>query len=123
MKNAIFIFALVFSIGALAFAFYNNDTADRAVGELNQERYSRMVAEEKLLKTTEAHDKLKAEFGSVQAQLKNQDKLLKQVQSLNKDLQDKLQESETNKSSLEKRLQDANKALSVKPPVSATGEI
>jgi len=103
-------------------AYYQNSMADRAVGDLNKERYDRMMAEEGLQKAEDQVSRLQGEIEALKTQLQNSEKLLKQAQSVNKDMQEKLDKAEAMKDALEKQMKNAGNTVLPSVPT-ATGDI
>jgi chromosome segregation ATPase len=122
MRAAIISIAVIIALTSIALAYYQNIKADGAVGELNQERYLRMVAEESLQKSEAAVAKLSGELEAVKAQLANSEKLLKQAQATGRDLQERLNEAEAMKATFESRLKSAAEAQQP-APIPATGDL
>jgi len=123
MKSAILTIALLVAIASFSLAYYQNFKAEQAVGDLNKERYSRMVAEEDLLKAIQKAKSLEKELESIRIRLKNSEKLLSQSQSVNKDLWVKLEKTENLKESLERKIQEMTKLLRSQSGSMATGGI
>ena len=122
MKNTVLVITFLITGATCALAYFQNTKADRAVSELNEERYARMVAEEDLLKAAQDLERLTKEMDSLKSQLKNHEKLLKQTQSINSDLQAQLKKAESVKASLENKISEMTKQLS-SVSSAATGDI
>ena len=122
MRTAIISIAVIIALGSAALAYYQNSMADRAVGDLNKERYDRMMAEEGLQKAEDQVSRLQGEIEALKTQLQNSEKLLKQAQSVNKDMQEKLDKAEAMKDALEKQMKNAGNTVLPSVPT-ATGDI
>lgn len=124
MKNTIIAFTLIIGIGGAGMAYYHHKRSFQATGELNGERYERMVAEESLLKASERVESLEKEITSVKLQLDNTKKLLEQTTALRSDLQSRLDKSEEAKELLERKVRDFGKAVTESLPTAvSTGDI
>jgi len=126
MKTAIIVLAIVIGLSGAGIGFYHNKMASTAKDELNRERYSRMVAEEDLLKSTEKVTALEKEVTSLKTRVENSEKMLNQTMSVKNDLQNKLDDALNAKDSLEQKVKELTQAIKEKMTeavTSKTGDI
>ena len=106
MKNILIFFALLVVAACTILAVKYGRNASQAQGELDQERYSRMVAEEGLEKAGMKVTSLESELNRTQAKLKGLESLIKETKSLNSDLKAQLEKSSQINDELDRRIQD-----------------
>ena len=106
MRSAIYAVIIVVMIGSCLVAITANNNADELQQSLNQERYARMVAEEKLQKANLRIKSLEDQMAETQNKIKSVQTILQEGQSTNSDLKAQLENMTQVKSSLEKRIDE-----------------
>ena len=105
MKDVVLVVTILVSVGLLVFVVRFNEKATKAGKSLEEERYSRMVVEESLQKTSSKVSTLEAQLASAQEKMVKVQDILDQEKNVNDDLRtqyDKLRQSKTD---LESKLQ------------------
>lgn len=109
------IIAIVLAVGLIVFsaalAVNYNASALSTRKDLDQERYLRMVAEEKLERTGAQIRKLESELSRVEREMKGVQDLLDQSQEANDRLQTKLDGAAAVKEALERKIEELQQAL------------
>lgn len=109
------IIAIVLAAGLIVFsaalAVNYNASALSTRKDLEQERYLRMVAEEKLERTGAQIRKLESELSRVEKEMKGVRDLLDQSQAANDRLQTKLDGAAAVKDALERKIEELQQAL------------
>lgn len=109
------IIAIVLAVGLIVFsaalAVNYNASALSTRKDLEQERYLRMVAEEKLERTGAQIRKLESELSRVEREMKGVQDLLDQSQEANDRLQTKLDGAAAVKEALERKIEELQQAL------------
>lgn len=116
MKNKILIISAILAVGCLTMVIISGQTVDKTRKDLNQERYNRMVVEEKLEKALLKVKSLENETTSSQNQAQNVQALLDQEKKANQDLRTELEKMTKLKGILEDQLKNAL-VKPVSPPV------
>lgn len=106
MKNLGLILVVILAVGAVAgvVVYYKSQIAGISKS-LETERYSRLVAEEKVINSVSKIKQLQDELQSNQKQIEKVQELLKEQKSLNKDLDSQFQKLSKAKSQLEEEIQ------------------
>lgn len=101
--------AIVLAVALLVFCFglaiHFNQNVLQARRVLENERYTRLTAEESLEKATAQIRNLENDLERAQAKVKSAEKLLEQTKSLNTQLQERVAEGATLQKSLQQRIQ------------------
>lgn len=116
MKSPIIILvviALAISFGA---TFKYNQEAQSATGQLNNERYSRMLAEENFEKAKASVDSLESELARVRNKLNVFEKSLEQTKVINEDLKQRLDKAAEFKDNLEVKIKELQRISGVSMP-------
>lgn len=106
MKNIGLILVLMLAIGAISgvVVYYKNQLS-RISKNLETERYSRLVAEEKVISSVSKIKQLQEDLDANQKQIDKVQDLLKEQKNLNKDLEGQFQKLSKAKSQLEDEIQ------------------
>lgn len=103
------IIAIVLAVVLVAFCFgaaiHFNQNVLQTKKILENERYTRLTAEEGLEKASSQVRHLENELARAQAEIKNTEKLLDQAKSLNAQLQERAEEAAILEKSLQQRIQ------------------
>ncbi len=117
MKVLAIFFLVVFFVLNIAFGIANGKKASKAKGELDGERYGRMLAEEEL-------ESAKSKIGSLERDAKRQDnkiksieRLLEQTAASNKDLKARVTKMDEKKIALELRIVELEQIIVQKVPI------
>lgn len=116
MKNKILIISAVLAVGCLVMVIVSGRAVDSTRKELNQERFNRIDAEEKLEKALAKIKTLESDAANVQKQTQNAQALLDQEKKANQELKDELEKMTKLKGILEDQLKNAL-VNPVSPPV------
>ncbi len=106
MRSVIYAVIIVVMIGSCLVAITANNNADELRQSLNQERYTRMVTEEKLQKANSRIKSIEDQLAETQNKIKSVQTILQEGQSTNTDLKTQLENVTQTKNSLEKRIED-----------------
>lgn len=94
------------AVGAVAgVVFYYKNQMNNISRNLETERYSRLVAEEKVISSVSKIQQLQDELGENETKLEKIQELLTEQKDLNKDLEDQFQKLNKAKSQLEQEIQ------------------
>ncbi|MCA9401874.1 MAG: hypothetical protein KC713_09615, partial [Candidatus Omnitrophica bacterium] len=96
--------------------------SERSNKYLTQERYSRMIAEEKIEKLTKDVDGLKSEVTKFENKLNATEKLLDQTKIINKDLKQRLDAAMEKEKTLETKIRQLEAAAAQRVLESTAGE-
>ena len=107
MRNKILVLAAVLTLGCVAMVFFSGQTVDKTRKDLDQERYNRMVAEEKLEKALVKIKSLETDLTNAQNQAQGLQTVLEQEKNANVDLKTELEKTSKLKEVLEGNLKDA----------------
>ena len=116
------IIVVVGGLAILAFAIGINSTkeAQKAKQDLNQERFTRMTAEESFTNANGKINSLQAELDRLKSKLKSTEKELEQVSEINKDFKARLDKAQEIKKDMEQKIQELQAMVSSAPaPVAA----
>lgn len=105
MKVIAVIIAGVLVIFCFGVAVHFNQNVLQARKILENERYTRLTAEENLEKAAAQIRGLESEIGRSQAKVKSTEKLLEQAKSVNIELQEKVEEAARLQKSLQQRME------------------
>ena len=83
-----------------------SSVVDNAQKDLNQERYSRMVAEESLEKANNRINSLEADLVRTQNTMKGIEGLIKETKGINEDLKNQLEKSSRINEELDKKIKE-----------------
>ena len=119
MKNKILVVAVILTIGACLMAISSSQSATKVQQGLDQERYNRMVAEEKLEKANSKVASLQTELENTKAKIQSIQAVLDQGKSTTAELKSQLEGVTKLKESLERKMSELNSAQAL--PVPATG--
>lgn len=122
MKNKILVVSVVLTIGACLMAISSTNRASRVQQGLDQERYNRMIAEEKLEKANAKLSSLQTELDTAKSKIQGIQAVLDQGKSTTADLKAQLESVTKLKESLERKMLEiknaqAMPAIEAKPPV------
>ncbi len=104
LKVFVTIFVIVIAVLSVVFVYKFNNKASVARQELNQERYSRMIAEENIEKNKAALQSLRAELARAKAKVKMTKGVLKQSVTVNKGLKERLETADLVRETLEQKI-------------------
>ncbi len=119
IKNAILLVAVVLTIGSCLIAVSSGRAAQKMQQSLDQERYQRMVAEEKLEKSSLQIASLESELDSVKGKIQGIQAIMQDGNHANADLKIQLESITKVKESLEKQLEEMQRAQGEAPQVKA----
>ena len=105
MKIIAVILAVVLVIFCFGVAIHFNQNVLQARKILENERYTRLMAEENLEKATAQIRDLENELGRVLAKIKSTEKLLEQTKSINMELEERMEEAATLQRTLQQKLE------------------
>jgi len=105
MKIIAVVLAVVLVTFCFGVAIHFNQNVLQTRRILENERYTRLTAEEGLEKASSQIRNLENELARAQAKVKSTEKLLEQTKSLNAQLQDRVEEAATLEKSLQQRIQ------------------
>ncbi len=105
MKVIAIILAVTLVIFCFGVAIHFNQNVLQTRKILENERYTRLTAEESLEKAASEIRNLENELDRAQTKIKSTEKLLEQTKSLNAQLQERVEESATLQRSLQQRIQ------------------
>ena len=111
MKSKTLAVAVILTVGACFMAVSANRTAAKTQQSLDQERYNRMVAEEKLNETSSRAAFLQTELDSAKAKIQSIQAVLDEGKSTNSDLQAQLDSVTKLKESLERKMEEMKAPL------------
>ncbi len=109
VKNVILIAAAILTVSSCLMAISSSQTSRKIQQSLDQERYIRMTAEEKLNDLTGQNNALKAELDVANGKIQSIQAVMEQGKSVNSDLQAQLDSISQIKQSLEKKLTEIQK--------------
>jgi len=115
LKNNILVVAAVLAVGCLIMVVLSSQAVDKTRKDLDQERYEKMVAEEKLDKTLAKVKSLEGDLASSQNQTKNAQATLEQEKQANTKLKTELEKVSKLKNVLEDQLKNALVAPAPQP--------
>ena len=107
MKNKLVIIATVLAIACLVIVILSGRTVDKTRKELDQERYNRMVAEEKLEKVNTKIKSMESELTNSQNQTQGLQTFIEKEKVANDNLRTELEKVTRLKEVLEKELKNA----------------
>ena len=107
MKNTLVIVSGVVTVGCLAAAVLLGQTASKARKELDEERYSRMVAEEKIEKVNQKIRTLESQLDNTQIKSNDTRSVLEQEKKTSAQLKAELEKMTKLKEVLEEELKKA----------------
>lgn len=105
MKVIAIILAVALVVFCFGIAIHFNQNVLQTRRILENERYTRLTAEENLEKATAQIRNLENELGRAQAKIQNTEKLLDQTKSVNGALQERMEEATTLQKSLQQKLE------------------
>ena len=123
MKNKILTVAVVLTIGACLMAISATRSSAKVQEILDQERYSRMTAEEKLEKASAKLTSLQSQLNDANNKIQGIQAVLDQGRSSNADLKAQLESVTKLKASLERKIEELKNAqvpvpaMPANPPV------
>ena len=117
-NNNLLIVAAVIAMGCLVMLFISSQTVSKTQKDLNQERYNRMVAEEKLEKSEGKIKSLENELTNAKNQAQSIQSTLEKEQKSNSNLLTELEKMTKLKGVLEEQL----KSALVPPALAPTGQ-
>ena len=117
MKSKILVVSVILTIGTCLMAISASQSASKAQAGLDQERYNRMVAEEKLEKATAKLVSLQTELDNANTKIKGIQAVLDQGRSTNADLKAQLETVTKLKATLERRMEDLKNAQAMPIPI------
>ncbi len=112
MKNQNLIICVVLTVVSVLIAIFAAQSAGKSKNELNQERYNRMVAEEKLDKMLSKVKTLEADAANTQEKVKGTQTVLEEQRSTVSSLQSELEKVRKLNEKLE---QDLRSTIAVQP--------
>jgi len=86
MKMFITILAIVLAAAGIGLSYRYYKNAGKAINELNQERYNRMVAEENLLNTKSQVKSLEGQLKKAEQKAVNLENKIEKITAINEDL-------------------------------------
>ncbi len=107
MKDIVLVISLLLVVGLLVMVVYFSEKANKAGKNLEEERYSRMVAEETLQKNDAKLATLRQAVQDDQNKMTKIEDILDQEKSVNSDLKKQYKELTEAKADLENKLQTA----------------
>jgi len=122
MKKDILLVVLILALlGLLAIVFYVSEKANKVNKSLEEERYSRMVAEESLQKNAAKLSTLEAQLRLANLKMSHVQELIDSQKSANGDLQKQYEDLVRAKAELEAKVkmlqEEKSAAVEVQPPV------
>jgi len=103
-------------------AYHYNQTAFKAQDVLNQERFTRMTAEENLEKATDRISSLEAELTKSQNKINGLEKMVEQTKAINDDLKSRMDKALMIKDNLETKIKELQESSGVSSaPAASTG--
>lgn len=106
-KDVIMVICVLIAVGALVLAVYAFEKQNKLVKSLEEERYSRMVAEESSQKSAAKLAVLENQLKSTQDKMAKMKDILDQEKSVNSDLKNQYDKLAQTKKDLESKLQSA----------------
>jgi septal ring factor EnvC (AmiA/AmiB activator) len=119
MKDIILVIVLLITVGLAVLAVRFHEKADKASKNLDEERYSRMVAEETLQKNSAKLTTLFSQLKDEKQRMAKIEDILDQEKSVNTDLKKQYDELAQSKSDLEAKLQAAQQVLAAQQALAA----
>lgn len=104
MKDIILVLAVLLSIGLTVVVVRFNEKSTKAIKNLEEERYSRMVAEESLQKGAAKLATLEAQLKSAESKMSKIQDVLEQEKDVNVDLKKQYEKLAQTKSELEEKV-------------------
>lgn len=116
MKDKIIVIAVLLTVGCVAITIVSGSKASQNSKMLDQERYNRMVAEEKLEKALAKVQSLESALTSAQNQAQSIQDTLAKEKTANEGLKTELEKTEKLKQILENELKNSLVTESAKSP-------
>ncbi len=116
MKTKILAVSVILTIGASLMAINEFKKKSQIQQGLDQERYNRIVAEEKLDKATAQIASLQSDLDSATSKIQSIQIILEQGKILNSDLKSQLESASRLKESLEKKITDLKNVQTMPQP-------
>ena len=116
MKNNILLAAAVLTVGCLAMVIFSRQAVDKTQKTLDQERYNRMITEEKLEKALMKIKSVETELTNAQNQAQGIQTVLEKERNVNINLRSELDKMTKLKEVLEEQLKAALVSPVVVPP-------
>ena len=106
-------------------AYHYNQTAFKAQDVLNQERFTRMTAEENLEKAKDRINSLEAEVSKSQNKINGLEKMVEQTKAINEDLKSRMDKALAIKDNLESKIKElqASAGVSSAPAAAITNSV
>ena len=112
MKVVLIGFTVILVVLSCGLAIRYNQDADSARHELDDERYTRMVSEEKLQEADQKVRALSAELKHAHSKIDNMTVVLDQVKAMNGDLRNRLDRASIIQTSLDRRISELQQLVS-----------
>ncbi len=106
MKDIILVVMILLSIFLSVMVMRFNDKATKVGKNLDEERYSRMVAEQSLLKNTEKLASIERQLKTATDKMSKVQDILDQEKNVNQELKDQYEKLSKTKAELEDKLQE-----------------
>lgn len=121
MKNLLIFFAIVIGISGTTLAYSYYQRADKAKGNLDEERYLRMTAEESLSHAEAKATSLESELARVQKKMQTFEKSIEQLKSTNDSLRTQLDRALESNKVLEDKLKQVDASRVPQVPAETAG--
>ena len=121
MRNLGIFLSLLIAVGSVFAAYHYGKDSSRAKGELDNERYLRMTAEEDLSKAQNKVSSMESELARVSKKSVSLEKTLEQIKAVNEDYRTRLDAAHTQIGNLQAEIINVNASASksiVQPAVS-----
>lgn len=106
MKTSTVVLSIILAVVAVFFGVQNTQKASKAVAILDQERFSRMTAEEDLQVAQAKVSSLETEIKRAQGKLKSTETIMEQTKVMNEDLKARLDKAAQIKTRLEEKINE-----------------
>ena len=116
MKVIIVMLAIFLIVLCGWLAYHYSQTAFKAQDVLNQERFTRMTAEENLEKAKDRISSLEAEVSKTQNKINGLEKMVEQTKAINDDLKSRMEKAMSIKDNLETKIKELQESAGVSAP-------